>query len=193
MSHAVHGSLFFALVTLAGAGWGARAEHAVDAPARVVRLSGDGVREGWYDGDDLTAAVRQATLSARVPARVDGPVRDGDSLVLHGGWLVHAVDAAAPDERGSGAQDVPADMASLSPAQAVPAGPSPAAVAALALGKPLSLQHASAADLEALPGVGPTLARRIVEGRPYRTVEDLDRVKGIGPRKMDALRRMLVP
>jgi competence ComEA-like helix-hairpin-helix protein len=50
---------------------------------------------------------------------------------------------------------------------------------------PIDLNTASVDVLVALPGVGPTLAARIVEDRarrgPFRTVHDADRVKGIGP------------
>jgi competence protein ComEA len=42
--------------------------------------------------------------------------------------------------------------------------------------------------LVSLPGVRPTISRRIIEGRPYRTVEDLLRVKGIGEKKLAQLR-----
>ncbi len=46
--------------------------------------------------------------------------------------------------------------------------------------------------LLALPGLGPVLAGRIAEGRPYRSLADLDlRVKGIGPAKSEALRPFL--
>lgn len=53
---------------------------------------------------------------------------------------------------------------------------------------PVDLNRAERAELEALPGIGPVLAGRIVEGRPYRTVEDLRRVKGVSPQLVDALR-----
>lgn len=50
----------------------------------------------------------------------------------------------------------------------------------------INLNTASAAELELLPRIGPALSRRIVEDRtangPFRTIEDLDRVRGIGPR-----------
>lgn len=48
----------------------------------------------------------------------------------------------------------------------------------------LDLNRASAAELEELPGIGPTLAGRIVARRteqgPFRTVEELREVPGIG-------------
>ncbi len=47
-------------------------------------------------------------------------------------------------------------------------------------------------ELEGLPRVGPVLARRIVEGRPYRSVRELDRVKGIGPATLAGLEPCLL-
>lgn len=49
----------------------------------------------------------------------------------------------------------------------------------------VDLNAATVADLDALPGIGPVLAQRIVEHRtrhgPFRTVDELDDVPGIGP------------
>lgn len=62
---------------------------------------------------------------------------------------------------------------------------------------PLSLATATAAELELLPGVGPSLAERIVQDRaangPFATVEDLDRVKGVGPAMLERVSPYLVP
>ena len=52
------------------------------------------------------------------------------------------------------------------------------------LGVPLSLERASAADLELLPDIGPERARAIVAERErggFASVDALDRVPGIGP------------
>ena len=52
-------------------------------------------------------------------------------------------------------------------------------------------------ELAQLPGVGETIARRIVESREtdgaYRSADDLRRVNGVGPRKLEAMRRYLLP
>lgn len=56
------------------------------------------------------------------------------------------------------------------------------------LAQPVDVNHASAEELASLPGVGPAIAGRIVEGRPYETVDDLERVKGIGPVRLQRLR-----
>lgn len=52
------------------------------------------------------------------------------------------------------------------------------------------LNRATAAELERLPGIGPTLARRILERRataPYEAPTDLLDVSGIGPRSLTKL------
>jgi competence protein ComEA len=71
-----------------------------------------------------------------------------------------------------------------------PNGPAPSAAgAAQAV---VHINSASAADLDALPGVGPSLASAIVEYRRqhgrFTSVEGLMEVPGIGPAKMAALR-----
>jgi competence protein ComEA len=55
-------------------------------------------------------------------------------------------------------------------------------------GRRINLNTATEAELEALPGVGPVIARRIIEGRPYRSVDDLERVKGIGKKRLEEIR-----
>ncbi|WAH97037.1 ComEA family DNA-binding protein [Arthrobacter sp. MMS18-M83] len=58
-------------------------------------------------------------------------------------------------------------------------------------GGKLNLNTATAEELDALPKVGPVLAKRIVEWRqqrgPFAAVEDLDAVDGVGPKMMESL------
>ncbi|WP_236605540.1 ComEA family DNA-binding protein [Sandaracinus amylolyticus] len=60
---------------------------------------------------------------------------------------------------------------------------------------PLDLNVADAAALQALPRIGPSLARRIIEDReangPFTSVDDLDRVRGIGPATIEQLRALV--
>jgi competence protein ComEA len=61
----------------------------------------------------------------------------------------------------------------------------------LVVGVPLDLNMAGAADLVILPGIGPTRAEAIVQHRqsdPFRSVEDLLQVHGIGPKTLEKLR-----
>jgi len=62
---------------------------------------------------------------------------------------------------------------------------------------PVDVNRADEATLQTLPGVGPVLARRIVESRrqrPFVTLQDLARVKGIGPAALGRLRdRVTLP
>lgn len=56
----------------------------------------------------------------------------------------------------------------------------------------IPLNSATQTDLEHIPGIGPVTAKRILSYRatngPFRTVEELLNVKGIGPKKMQKIR-----
>lgn len=52
---------------------------------------------------------------------------------------------------------------------------------------PVDVNTASPAELDRLPGVGPALAQRIVDGRPYASLEDLGRVSGVGMAMLERL------
>ena len=69
------------------------------------------------------------------------------------------------------------------------------ALALRTLRVPVDPNRAAEAELRALPGIGPALARRIVQSRQtdgrFRSAEDLRRVPGIGPSTLERLRGRL--
>jgi DNA uptake protein ComE-like DNA-binding protein len=57
-----------------------------------------------------------------------------------------------------------------------------------ALAQPVDVNAASTEEIASLPGIGPTIAARIVDGRPYASIDELLDVKGIGPKRLESLR-----
>ena len=146
----------------------ARVERAPAAARALVHVAGEVRRPGVYRVPD----------GARVLAAVEragGPTADADLTRLN---------LAAPLQDG---QQV------VVPARAAPG----VAASAAAASGPVSLSSATAEQLEALDGIGPALAARIVEWRTahggFASVDQLAEVSGIGPGRLEALRDQVVP
>ena len=95
----------------------------------------------------------------------------------------HPVTAPAPAAPAAAVRDTAHGGALPGPSQ----GASPATP-----GAPLDLNRATVEDLDRLPGIGPVLARRIVEHRErhgaFHSVDELLGVPGIGARSLERLR-----
>jgi competence protein ComEA len=142
-----------------------------DGPAGLVHVAGAVRRPGVYEigaGARVVEVIKEA----------GGPTRRADLAALN---------LAATLEDG---QQV------LVPERARPGAPAPPGAAASA-DAPIRLSTASPEQLEALDGIGPTLASRIVEWRDahggFRSVDDLLDVPGIGPTRLESLRTKVVP
>lgn len=100
--------------------------------------------------------------------------------------LAHGYDRSRPPPEVALATETSPDAGQM---EAVDGGASQ--VARLIEGQPLDINRASAEELELLPRIGPTLAARILEDRerrgPFRSVADLARVRGIGPRTVEGI------
>jgi len=61
---------------------------------------------------------------------------------------------------------------------------------------PVNLNTATSAQLQQVPGIGPSTADKIVQMRksygPFKSVNDLLAVRGIGPKKLEKMRKYLV-
>ncbi|HTS80821.1 MAG TPA: helix-hairpin-helix domain-containing protein [Myxococcaceae bacterium] len=68
-------------------------------------------------------------------------------------------------------------------------GREPPAPVRAALGLRLPLNRVDEADLARLPGVGPLAARALVQARPFRSWDEVDAVKGVGPARLRTLRQ----
>ena len=130
---------------------------------------------------DVAGAVRRPGLYRLAPG-----TRIADAVAIAGGATPRAditlVNLAAPLADGEQV---------LVPVRggASAAGGSPTA--------PLDLNSATAEQLDALPGIGPATAAKIVAFRqahgPYHSVADLDAVPGIGASRIAQLQGLVIP
>ncbi|MGY1607621.1 ComEA family DNA-binding protein [Geodermatophilus sp. SYSU D00700] len=170
------------LAALAVAGWTWLDRPSVQpAPPAVTSAPAapDPPAVGEAAGTQATVVVSVVGLVVR-PGLVTLPegARVADAVAAAGGLLPEAdpasVNLAAVVTDG---QQIAVGVPGAAPA-AAPAGTGPP-------GGPLDLNTATAADLDALPGIGPVLAERIVDHRDrngrFTSVEQLDDVPGIGP------------
>ena len=186
-----------------------------DAVAEVAgsgdRDNGGGASAG-VDGDSGTASAggpigenvvlpsSGAEEAASLCVHVDGAVRaPGVYYLAAGSRIVDAVAAAGgltetaytaavnlAQVLQDGEQVVIPDEAEGGAAGAATAGSAAA---------PVNLNRATADELVALPGIGASTAAKIVADReangPFRAIEDLKRVSGIGDKKFEALRELV--
>ena len=179
-----------------GRSYGSAASHA----------SGRSFSSGLSAGSHAAGTAGFASVSASGPVVVDvagavrapgvytlpGTARVRDAIARAGGTLSRAdlggVNRAAHLVDG---QQVVVPMRAPPGSLAV-VGTGASSTAPSSIQAPVSINSAGAEQLDALDGVGPATAARIVADRlangPFRTVDDLDRVPGIGPAKLAALR-----
>jgi competence protein ComEA len=150
------------------------ARSAVGGPAKVVV--------------DVAGAVRRPGLHALASG-----TRIADAVAAAGGATAKAdlaaVNLAAPIADGEQIV-VPARVPGVG-AVAAGAGGTPSPTA------PLDLNTATLEQLDALPGIGPTTAQKILDYRQahgsFHTVDELDAVPGIGQGRIAQLKGLVIP
>jgi competence protein ComEA len=183
----VVGLLLVALLlrhVLAGAGGGAGA-------LQVAPLAGDVASAGpAAPAGGGTRLVVDVVGAVRRPGvyRLRHGARVQDAVARAGGVTARAdpvaVNLAAPLVDGE--QVVVAVRGAVGGSAS---GPAPSA--------PVSLSTATAEQLDALPGIGPVTAQKIVDFRQqhggFSSVDDLDAIPGFGPARLANLKGLVVP
>jgi competence ComEA-like helix-hairpin-helix protein len=149
----------------------------------AMLLAGLGVRE-WRAGFPALAE-RVERFDRDDPIEPLPPTPPREPRAPRRGGRPRAAADTATDPAGPPSSRLAA-RAATAPGAAAPAEPDP---------RPLDLNAASVEQIARLPGVGPGLARRIVEERDRRgrfeSPEALRGVLGLGPKKLAALRELI--
>jgi competence protein ComEA len=138
----------------------------VDVVGAVRRPGLYRLAQGSRIADAITRAGGATGKAELAQVNLAAPLADGEQVVV-------------PRRGGAGV--------------AAGAGPvSPGAPAA-----PVQLSTATLEQLDSLPGVGPVTAQKILDYRQkhgaFQSVDELDAVSGIGPKRLDQLRELVVP
>lgn len=153
----------------------------------------------------LQVAPVKPRAAARAPDRrlvvdVVGAVRrPGLVRLVHGARVADAVAAAGGLARNAGRSGVnfAAPVADGQQVVVPLRGAVPVGGGGGGSSEPVSLSGATAQQLDALPGIGPVTAAKIVAYRAqhgaFRSVDELDAIPGIGPARIGELQGLVVP
>jgi competence protein ComEA len=138
----------------------------VDVVGAVRRPGLYRLAHGSRIADALTRAGGATAKADLAQVNLAAPLADGEQIVV--------------PRRGAGSS-------------APGAGSAPASGPAA----PVQLSTATLEQLDSLPGVGPVTAQKILDYRQehgaFQSVDELDAVSGIGPKRLEQLRELVVP
>lgn len=161
--------------------WRVHVVGAVRRPGVVAVAPGARIAEAIDAAGGLTAAARPGDLN------LAAPVSDGQQLVIG--------DAKRPGGEVRGGSPSSGAGAASPGAPASGTAPSSAATNGGASGGRLNLNTATAEQLDALPGVGPVTAAKIIawrtEHQRFTKVSELQEVPGIGPKSFAELEKLV--
>ena len=171
----------------------ARVEREIARAARIATPLAEGERLDPNEAPDeelqRLPGIGPGKAAAIIEARRDDPFHSAEELTRVPGLGPVTVERLKPHLRFAPAVPVRGPPGPVEGEAAAP-GHDPTEAADL-----LDLNRAGVADLERLPGLGPVRARAIVEYRtrngPFRSVDHVTAVPGIGPALLERLRPFL--
>jgi competence protein ComEA len=154
--------------------------ESVEATRVVVHVAGAVLRPGVYTLEPGARVADAVALAGGLLGSADAAAVNLARILADGEQVYFPVQGeSAPSAGGAGG----------------PASAGGAGSAGTVDGK-VDINHADAATLETLPGIGPATAQKIIDEReangPYASVEDLMRVAGIGEKRVAALADLVV-
>ncbi|MFR0352543.1 helix-hairpin-helix domain-containing protein [Streptomyces sediminimaris] len=187
--------------------------QSVRAPEVVRAAAPFGERKGSAEPQPAGAPSPPGTAGAEIVVDVSGKVREpGIHRLPAGSRVADALSAAGGVRPGTSTDGLNRARLLVDGEQVIvggPAAPAPAvgggssggaagrAAAGGAPAAPIALSTATVDQLDTLPGVGPVLARHIVDYRAqhggFRSVDELREVNGIGARRFADLRNLVRP
>lgn len=151
------------------------------APKVILDLNKATADELEADLPGVGPATARKIIAGRPYTSIDELAKAGVSARVIEGIRPHVTIGAPMAEKAKAAASKTTKKDTASKVE--PAGES-------ATGK-VNLNTAELSALENLPGIGPATAKAIVAGRPWKSVEELDKIKGLGKNRIAALRDLV--
>ena len=166
-----------------------RAEKAKEAKEEKAAAAGTAIDLNTADEAALLdlPGIGPATARAIIAARPFGAVGDLERVKGLGPAKIAALQGRVKVTPGATPTPtpVPTTPVAAEPKSATPKGKAANASAkakaatVLAPGERININTASKEELDRLPGIGPVRAQAIINGRPFKAIEDIKTVKGI--------------
>ena len=180
-----------------------QAKHFGISVPQVIEV-GEAAKEFTHDklAEPFTVVTRMANAMGRSTierfyAFVQTKEGDlGEQLVANGLARIHGTSATPPGASSSAGERQKLEKLEAEAKQhklggwsttPQPASPIPSARKGIAAGK-LDINTATEKELRTIPGIGPVMARRIIDARPFKNADELKKVDGIGDKKYDQIR-----
>lgn len=169
---------------------------------QVQPLSDPNIIQVYVGGAVARPGLYRLPRGSRAAQAIDaagGATADGDTTAIGMAAPLEDADQLIVPARRAAATPPP-QGGSLTPPTVPPPGTAgqpaaPTPTASTSPAGPVNINTAGVADLDALPGIGPAIAQRVIDYReangPFQTVEELAEVRGISEAMVAELRPLI--